>query len=363
MSSIWNKSIRLSVFGESHGPVIGGVLEGLPEGIKIDEAFLSDWMKRRISSESYETGRKETDIFEITSGVYDGFTTGTPISVIIPNKQASKSEEAYRIARPSHSDYAAFVKHKGFNDIRGGGHYSARLTAVMTFFGGISAFILKKSGVFIASHILSLGEEVDRPFNMMGEATKALEALSLKNIPTLLAEKEARFKEIIENYRERNDTLGGEIECIAMGLPVGLGSPIFDGLDSSIASLLFSIPSVKAVEFGVKNAWRGVASEVNDQFAKMVMANDKTSVLTATNYNGGLCGGITNGMPLIFRVGMKPIPSIRIEQNGFDLLSGRITTFKSHTPSDSNQLPRACVIIESAAALALLDAMLNSNLI
>ncbi len=352
MSSTWGRYIRLSLFGESHGVGVGGVLDGLPAGIKIDEDFLSEWMLRRTSRTQFGTARRESDEFEILSGVYKGRTTGSPVAVLIRNKAHGGDEAKYSVARPSHSDYPAYKKNDGFNDIRGGGHYSARLTAPLTFFGGIVASRLaEKQGLALGSHVLSVGDKRDRPFNPMGEDKELLSSLGKKLFPVINPDAEQEFSAVINSYRATCDTIGGEIECIAENLPVGKGGPIFEGVDSLIASLVFAIPSVKSLEFGAVNAWRKNASAVNDVFCEK---NGEISF--ATNNSGGLLGGFTSGAPLLFRVGMKPIPSLSRVQSGADLLSGKVREFCSESPSDCNQLIRSCVIVESATALAIAEA-------
>lgn len=359
MSSIWGKRIKLSVFGESHGAAIGGVLDGLPAGIEVNTDFLAEWMKRRTARSFFGTSRRETDSFKILSGVYCGKTTGSPVSVIIENQKASGNEKDYLTARPSHSDYVAYVKNGGYNDIRGGGHYSARLTASLTFFGGLLAHFLEKEyGVSIGSHVLSVSDIRDRFFNPTGEDSRVFDTLRKKEFPVISENAEQAMLGKILEIKESGDTIGGEIECIVSGLPVGLGDPVFDGLDSALASVLFSIPSVKSLEFGVSEAWKRPASEVNDNFAE-----NNGEITFATNNSGGLLGGITSGMPLLFRVGMKPVPSSGRLQSGVNLKTGEITEFRSKTLSDSCQLPRSCVIIESAATLAIADAFVFPSFI
>jgi len=331
MSSQYGRKLKLSIFGQSHSPAIGVNIDGLPAGIKLDMEKLQSFLQRRSPGKSdVSTARIEEDIPEILSGLVDGVTCGAPLAIIIRNTDTRSSDyKKFRdIPRPSHADYSAHIKFGGFQDVSGGGHFSGRLTAPLCIAGGICMQILHELGITLRARILQIGEVRGTDEEMM------LEILAAK---------------------EKGDSVGGIIECQATGLPVGLGDPIFDGIENRIAGIIFGIPGVKGIEFG--SGFEGAArrgSENNDSFYM-----DGETVKTHTNHSGGILGGITNGMPVLFRVALKPTPSIGLEQNSVDLSRSENTTLIIKGRHDPCIVPRAVPCVEAAAAIALYDAYLD----
>ena len=335
MSSLYGKKLKISVFGQSHSPAIGVTIEGLPVGIKIDtEKLLSFLKRRRPGNSDTSTTRSEEDIPEFLSGLVDGITCGAPLTAIIRNTDARSSDyrEFRDIPRPSHADYTAHVKFGGFQDVSGGGHFSGRLTAPLCIAGGICLQVLQELGIAINAHILQIGNVRGTDEEMMCEILKA---------------------------KEKGDSVGGIIECEAVGLPVGLGDPIFDGIENRIASIIFGIPGVKGIEFG--SGFEGAASKGSENNDGFYMDGD--TVKTNTNHSGGILGGITNGMPVLFRVAFKPTPSISIEQNSVNLSKSENTTIKINGRHDPCIVPRAVPCVEAAAAIALYDAYLENGIV
>lgn len=360
MSSTWGENVKISVFGESHGPGIGVVIDGLPAGEKLDFTGIAAQMARRAPGGStLSTARKESDRPEILSGLLQDVTTGAPLCALIRNSDTHSADYAdlRRIPRPGHADYTAHVHYGGFNDIRGGGHFSGRLTAPMLFAGEVCRQILARRGVVVGAHAFKIAEVPDTPFDPVKIDGNTLVSLAAKPIAVLDDEAGARMKAIIEEAKRSGDSVGGIVECAAVGLPAGLGDPIFGGVENRLSSLLFGIPAVKGIEFGEgfgSAALRG--SENNDGFYF-----DGDNVKTATNHHGGILGGITSGMPLIFRLAIKPTPSIFKEQQSVDLLSREEQSLVIHGRHDPCILPRAIPVVESLAALCLLDQMMGSN--
>lgn len=357
MSGIWGKNIRLSIFGESHGKAIGINIDGLPPGFEIDIEGIKQEMARRAPGKSIlSTPRKEEDEFEIISGFFDNRTTGTPLCAIIKNtdKISAHYSEIQAKMRPGHADYTGYVKYKGFNDYRGGGHFSGRITAPLVLAGAIAKQILEERGVVIGSHIQSIGSIKDDAFDPVNIDAQTLKAIKDKEFPVINDKIGEKMKEAVLSATEQADSLGGIIECAAVNVPEGLGDPFFDSVESRLSHLLFSIPSVKGVEFG---AGFDIAymkgSEANDE----LYIKDGV-VKTYTNNNGGIIGGITYGMPLIFRAAIKPTPSIGIEQRTVDIKENKNTSIQITGRHDPCIVPRGLPVIEAAAALALLDYML-----
>jgi chorismate synthase len=323
MSSEFGKNIKVMVFGESHGEGIGAVIDGLPAGEEIDTQELNAFMARRAPGKSLTTPRKESDTPKIISGIYNGKTTGAPLCVSIKNKNAYSLdyEKLSTIPRPGHADFTAQVKHKGFADMRGGGHFSGRLTAPICAVGGIALQILKRRKITVNAHIVHIGGAP------AADAPKLIKSLN-------------------------GDSVGGVVECCVTGLPAGLGGGMF-GLESALASVLFGIPGVKGVEFGT--GFKGSkkrGSENNDAFT---VKGGK--IVTTTNNHGGLLGGITTGMPLVFRIALKPTPSISLEQNSVDMSSMKRVKLRIDGRHDPCIAIRAVPVAEAVAALVLLDEM------
>ena len=358
MSSQYGKKLKIAIFGQSHSAAIGVNIDGLPAGIGIDAESLSAFMKRRAPGhDELSTTRKEDDVPEILSGLVNGFTCGAPLALIIRNANARSADyrEIGDIPRPSHADYTAHVKYGGHQDAAGGGHFSGRLTAPLCAAGGICIQILANIGIDIGAHILQIGGARDEPFDPVNLSSADLRAIRSNALPVLRpGTGEAMRREILD-ARDKGDSVGGVVECAAIGLPPGLGDPIFDGVENRIAAIVFGIPAVKGVEFGSGFAGAGrLGSENNDSFIM-----DGSAVKTRTNHCGGILGGITNGMPVVFRVAFKPTPSISLEQDSVSLSRGERAVTRTSGRHDPCIVPRAAPCVEAAAAIALYDAYLD----
>ena len=360
MTSCWGQHIHLSIFGESHGPMIGAVIDGLPSGFTIDEAQIAAEMDRRSArGKDLATPRKEADRVRIVSGYFNGKTTGTPLTGIIENGNTHSSdyEKTKNKMRPGHADYTAFLRYGGFQDYRGGGHFSGRLTAPMVFAGAVAKQILaqKVPALSVGSRIVQIGQVRDS--SVLGPKDYA--ALQYADAGFPVADgmlKDAMIREITE-ARAQKDSVGGVVEGYITGVPGGLGSPIFDNVESRLASFLFAIPAVKGVSFGSGFHISGMrGSEANDAFRM-----EDGHVVTATNHNGGINGGITNGMPIVFRVAFKPTPSIAQTQATIDMATRENTELAIQGRHDPCIVIRALPVVESAAALCLLDLMMEAD--
>lgn len=350
----WGDKIRLTIFGESHGPAIGAVLEGLPAGEEIDlQQVLVQMARRAPGRDLSSTPRKESDEPQILSGLLNGRTTGAPLCAVIQNSNTHSSDygNIQNIPRPGHADYAAYVRYHGYNDVRGGGRFSGRLTAPLVFAGAVCRQILKRRGVTIGAHVLSVHGTADTPFDPVNLPASLLEDLSSRYFPTIDPLAEETMRAEIEAARKMQDSIGGTAECAAVGLPAGAGGPLSEGVESSLSSLLFAIPACKGVEFGAGFSAAGLfGSENNDPFYY-----DGDAVKTRTNHAGGILGGITTGMPLVFRTAFKPTPSIGLEQDSVDLLAKENAKLVVHGRHDPCIVPRAVPAVEAAAAVALLN--------
>ena len=345
MGNIFGKNIKISIYGESHGNGIGAVLDNFPSGIHLDIDALNTEMSRRKPGGRLSTKRKENDEFEILSGIYNGITTGAPISILIRNTNQNSKDysEFYDIPRPSHSDYPAYIKFGGFNDIRGGGHFSARITAPLVCVGAICKQALLANGIKISSHIYSIKNIYDQK---MTEFTD----LGSKALPVINDEAANKMAELIEEARSNWDSVGGIIECGIFGIPVGIGDPFFDSIESMISHIVFSIPAVKGIEFGDGfSVSESFGSENNDLYT---LENGK--VTTKTNHAGGINGGLSTGMPIIFRAAFKPTPSIYKEQKTLNIKTGIEEALKIEGRHDPCVLVRAAPVVEAAAAIAIL---------
>ena len=358
MSSVMGHNLKVSVFGQSHAPAIGVCVDGLPAGEKIDLEELGRFLKRRAPGrDSTSTPRKEGDEPELLCGLVEGVTCGAPLAAVIRNGDTrSRDYDNLRdVPRPGHADFTAQVKYGGFQDAAGGGHFSGRLTAPLCIAGGIALQILARRGVRVAAHIRSVADVEDRPFDPLGEEAAVLDRLARAPFPTLEDKAGERMRRAILEAREAGDSVGGVVECIAQGLPAGLGGPLFGGMEGRLAAALFGIPAVKGVEFGAGfGAARMRGSEHNDPFAA-----EGGGVRTRTNHAGGILGGITDGMPLLFRAAFKPTPSIAREQDSVSLSRLEGTKLTVHGRHDPCVVPRAVPVVEAAAALVLLDALLD----
>ena len=351
MGNIFGKNIKISIYGESHGVGIGAILDNFPSGIKLDTNNIKTEMDRRKPGGALSTKRKEDDEVEILSGIFNGTTTGAPISILIRNTNQNSKDYSkfYDLPRPSHSDYPAFIKHNGFNDIRGGGHFSARITAPLVCIGAICKQALLEKGVKISSHIYSLKNIYDR---------KMTDFIDLKGmaLPVIDPKKGEEMAKLIEEARNASDSVGGIIECGVFGMPVGAGDPFFDSLESMLSHIIFSIPAVKGIEFGDGfSVSEKFGSENNDTYT-----NDNQKVITKTNHAGGINGGLSTGMPIIFRAAFKPTPSIFKEQKTLNIKTNQEEILKIEGRHDPCVLVRAVPVVEAAAAIAILDAVLGA---
>lgn len=359
MSSFWNHNITVSIFGESHGPAIGVVLDKLPSGEYIDAEELRNFMARRApKKDGTSTPRRETDMPNILSGIYNNYTTGTPLAAFINNTDTHSQDynNISKLARPGHADYTGALRYKGFNDVRGGGHFSGRLTAPLCFAGAICGQILERRGIYTGAHILRIHNIKDTAFDPCGISREDIISLRHKSFPVLNDRKGTSMKNDIAKAREAQDSVGGIVECMVTNVPAGIGSPIFEGLENSIAQLVFGIPAVKGIEFGAGfQAAEMLGSQNNDEF----YVDERGHVLTKTNNHGGILGGISSGMPIVFRVAFKPTPSIAKEQATVDLSSLKNETLKIKGRHDPCVVPRAVPCVEAAANLAILSHMLS----
>ena len=358
MSAVWGNNIKLSIFGESHGKAIGINIDGLPSGVELDlEAINKEMIRRAPGKDKISTARKEKDEFEILSGYFNNKTTGTPLCVIIQNSDTrSKDYEKMKsVVRPGHADFTGNIKYYGHNDYRGGGHFSGRITAPLVFAGAIAKQILKSYNIVVGSHIKSIGDIFEDSFNGTHIKDELLEELRNKSFPTISDEKGMEMQELIIKAKEELDSIGGVIEVGAINLMAGLGSPFFDSIESKISHMMFSIPGVKGIEFGEGfNISRMKGSEANDEFYV-----EDGEVKTYTNNNGGALGGITNGMPLVFRVALKPTPSIARVQRTIDMEKNENVEIKIEGRHDPCIVVRAVPVVEAAAALVILDLLME----
>ena len=350
MKNTFGSEIAVTIFGESHGTAIGAVLDGMPAGIAVDEEFIARQMSLRKSVGAISTPRKEADEVKIVSGVFNGRTTGTPITFIIENQDTRSrdyGELAYK-ARPGHADYTADVKYGGFQDFRGGGHFSGRITAGIVAAGAVAISALKEKGITIGTHILSCGGVYDREFENISEDISYLDG---REFAVLNPDAEEPMKAAIMAAKADGDSVGGRLETVVYGMPAGVGEPWFDTVESLLSHALFSIPAVKGVEFGAGFGFADMkGSQSNDAFV-----NENGKIGTATNNCGGILGGITNGMPIVFRCAVKPTPSIYKEQHTIDMRSGENTTLQIQGRHDPAIVHRARVVVDSITALTLID--------
>ncbi len=359
MSSVIGRRVRLSVFGESHGEMIGCTLHDLPAGEEIDLDAVSLQMARRApGNDPAATSRRESDACRVVSGLYRGKTTGAPLTAVLLNENMRPSDyEAHEfVPRPSHADYTGFVRYGGANDPRGGGHFSGRLTAPLVFAGAVCRQILRRRGIAVGAHILSVGRVSDRVFDPLNISAELLDDLASQSFALLDREKEAAMRAEVESARAEGDSVGGIVQCAAVGLPAGIGSPMFDGLENAIAGVIFGIPAVKGLSFGDGFALAGMrGSEAND----CQHYDERGRLGLLSNRNGGILGGISDGAPLLLQAAFKPTPSIGRMQSSVDLSAGRNTVTVIKGRHDPCIVPRAVPAVEAAVAFALLDALLS----
>ncbi len=351
----WGSKLKVSIFGESHGIGIGVILDGIPSGLTLDTDFINREMSRRAPGrDKLSTPRKEADEVEILSGVVDGKTTGTPICGIIRNTNTRSHDYTPNLLRPGHADFTGFQKYGETHDFRGGGHFSGRITAPLVFAGAIAKLALAKEGITVGSHIKSIHGVSEASFLDCDLTPQKLQSISAKAFPVMCDEiGEKMQKEILDAAADKN-SVGGILECAVLGIKPGFGSPFFASVESLISSMMFSIPAVKGIEFGRGFDFCNLTGiEANDPFE-----TDGKEIYTTTNNNGGINGGITNGMPVIFSLAIKPTPSIAKEQKTVDTDKMENTTIEIKGRHDPCIVQRAAVVAECAAALAILEAKL-----
>ncbi len=359
MSSELGNNLKITIFGESHGTAIGMTMDGVPAGEAVDAAEIYAFMERRMGGKRFSTARKEADLPHFLSGVRDGVTTGSPICAVIENTNVrSKDYSALENKpRPSHADYPAWVKYGGVADARGGGHFSGRLTAPLCAAGAICKQMLARRGIFVGAHIASVGEISDTRYDAVSVTPEELAIAGSRAFPVLNeAAGEAMQAEIAAAAAEK-DSVGGVVECAIVGLPVGLGEPLYGGVENRLSSAIFGLGAVRGIEFGdgfAAAAMRG--SQHNDPYCI-----ENGSVRTKTNRHGGVLGGITSGMPVVFRVAFKPTPSIAQPQQTVDLAKMEETTITIEGRHDPCIVPRAVPCVEAIAAIIAMDLLLEKK--
>ena len=357
MSSTYGENLKLSIFGQSHGAAIGMTMDGIPAGLPVDTEKLQAFLNRRAPGQNvWSTPRKEEDRPEFLAGIIDGFTCGAPIAAVIhnTNTRSGDYDNLKDCPRPGHADYTANVKYGGFQDAAGGGHFSGRLTAALCIAGGLCKQWLEEMGIHIGAHILAIGECGDMYFDPMDPELESVGA----NFPVLDNEAGAAMIDLIGQARAAGDSVGGIIECAVVGLPAGIGEPMFGGVESRIAQIVYGIPAVKGLEFGIGFDCACVpGSQSNDNFTVQ-----DGKIVTETNNAGGILGGITNGMPLIFTTAIKATPSIACPQQSVSLKTCTITELSVKGRHDPCIVPRAVPVIEAAAAIAIYDMILGNTM-
>ena len=362
MSSTIGNVLKLSIFGESHSPAIGCSLDGLPAGIPIDMDALQAFLERRAPGRSKTaTERNEADKPEILSGIHESVTDGAPFAAIIRNANTrSKDYEGLRsVPRPGHADYPARIKFGNWHDVAGGGHFSGRLTAPLCIVGGIALQALASLGITVAAHIASLGPDgiADEGLDELALDESQLARLRVRAFPTISSDAEERMTQAILDARASKDSIGGIIECAAYGVPAGIGDPMFDGLENRIARLAFGIPAVKGVDFGAGFAAAYLKGSENNDSYRIIDG----AISTESNNAGGILGGISTGMPLIWQMAVKPTPSIAAPQKSVDMDAMQDAELVVHGRHDPCIVPRAVPVAEAVCALALLDALLEDG--
>ncbi|MFI3206347.1 MAG: chorismate synthase [Clostridia bacterium] len=361
MSSTWGENLKISIFGESHSQGIGVVIDGLPASHKIDLDKVYMQMKRRApGQDKTATARKEADKPKILSGFIDGKTEGSPLCAVIENTNTRSGDYAniLNCPRPGHSDFCAFVKYSASNDISGGGHFSGRLTAPLVFAGSVARQILEEKGIEIVAHAQKIAGVDDEKFNPTHVEKELITRLNSEYFSVISSDAKQKMCGNIETARMNLDSVGGIVECAVTGLPVGLGEAMFGGMENKISDIIFGIPAVKALEFGSGFACADMlGSENNDEF----YYDENGEVKTYTNNCGGILGGMTNSMPLIFRLAIKPTASIAKAQRSVNLVTKEDEMLEIKGRHDPCIVPRAIPVVESAVAIAILDVMLKEG--
>lgn len=358
MSCNFGNNIKITIFGQSHSDAIGVVIDGLPAGFRLDMKKIADFMARRAPGQNdLSTPRKEADEAKILSGVVDDVICGAPLCAVIENTNTRSGDydKLRALPRPSHSDYAAMMKHNGFNDIRGGGNFSGRLTAPLCFAGAVCMQMLETKGIRIGAHISSIGKANDKRFDPVNVCADDFEALLKKSFPVIDETQGEYMRKEIYDAKGNGDSVGGTIECAIVGMPAGIGDPIFDGIENRISCAVFGIPAIKGIEFGAGfESAKMTGSENNDDF---VIRDGK--IATATNNHGGILGGISSGMPIIFRCAVKPTPSIAKEQQSVNIGTGCEEKLAIGGRHDPCIVPRAVPCVEAAAAIVIADYLMR----
>ena len=353
MSSIYGDNLKLSIFGQSHGAAIGMTLDGIPAGLPVDFEKLQTFLNRRAPGQNdWSTPRKEEDRPEFLAGIADNFTCGAPIAAVIHNRNTRSGDYSNLkdCPRPGHADYTAQIKYGGFQDAAGGGHFSGRLTAPLCIAGGLCKQWLEEMGIHISAHILSIGNDTfDQAFNQIDPEIDAI----CEDFPVLDSSAGEKMRQKIASAKQQGDSICGDIECAITGLPAGIGEPMFGGVESRIAQIIYGIPAVKGLKFGEILPY---GSENNDAFSTV-----SGRVFTETNHAGGILGGITNGMPLLFTVSLKPTPSISKTQKSVSLSRGEDQDLVVKGRHDPCIVPRAVPVVEAAAAIAIYDMILGNT--
>ena len=361
MGANFGKNYRISLFGESHGTALGVNIDGIPAGTELDLEFISQEMKRRAPGRSkLTTPRVEKDEFEILSGFFDGRTTGTPLAMIVRNRdQRSKDySELRRKPRPGHADWSGFNRYDGFNDIRGSGHFSGRITTSIVFAGAIAKQLLKSQGILVGAHIKSLYDIEERDFVESDITQENIDKLRRMILPTLEDGMAQKMEDTIMKAREEENSLGGIVEVMITGLKPGIGDPFFESIESEISRMIFSVPAVKGIEFG---AGFGIAKMTGYEANDEMYFDENGNIKSYTNNNGGIVGGISTGMPISFKVAIKPTPSISKAQKTVNLETKKSDILEVKGRHDPVIVPRAIVVLECATAIVILDRLLEAK--
>lgn len=363
MSGSWGRQVVYSLFGESHGSGVGITIHHLPAGFQPDFIRIrGELVRRKPGTGIHATTRQESDDYEILSGVHNEKLTGAPLTVFFRNTD-TRSEDYHSLSvtpRPSHADYAATMKYGGHHDPRGGGHFSGRLTAPIVFAGALITQLVERVGVSIGSRIFRMGSVQDHPAVLDDSSIMRISRGELKGrpLPFLSEDSIAKAFDLLEQLRRNGDSVGGQVEACITGVPPGWGEPFFDSLESSIAHLLFSIPGIKALEFGAGTEFSSMkGSQANDTWT-----TEGNQIRTKSNNSGGINGGISNGMPIRFKVTFRPTPSIRMPQDTVNLTTGKASVLEIRGRHDPCIVPRACPVVEAIAAMALMEAMLDQQI-
>lgn len=358
MSSTYGENIKLSIFGQSHGPAVGMTLDGVPAGLAVDTDKLQEFLNRRAPGNAdYATARKEADKPEFLSGIVGGFTCGAPIAAVIHNNNTRSGdyENLKDCPRPGHADYTAQLKYGGYQDVAGGGHFSGRLTAPLCIAGGMCKQWLEAEGIEIHAHINLIAGIEDEPVKL--DWTNPDFSMIQKDFPVVNKDAGIKMQKAIADAKAEGDSVGGIIECMITGIPAGIGEPMFGGMESRIAQIVYGVPAVKGLDFGTGFTGSYMfGSQNNDNYT---IVDGK--VKTVTNHAGGILGGITNGMPLVFQVAIKPTPSIAKTQQSISLSEMQNKELNIKGRHDPCIVPRAVPVIEAAAAIAVYDALLSSR--